>query len=365
MKEEDDYRFFPYNFKTGKLIERPNRFVVIIEVEGRTTGASLPNPGKLGELFIPGATLYVQKMGDHVKYPYRVMAVVSDSDEVIMLDTHVNNKVAEYLVKTQSIPSLNGYYLKKREVSVGHSRFDLLLENKRGEELYCEVKSSTLFAGHLAMFPDAVTSRGKRHVEELAEMSRKGIRTAVLFIIQSDRINAFCPDYHTDPEFSRTLYESRDLVKIIPCTAGWDKELNIIKDHKEVPLLWNLYENEGQFDRGIYIMQFYKDQKYYLYLSSEKEMLNKRIEKHKRKRKKPESTLEILRNSSRLEMTWALRVPVEECHEFMKCISSNKIKIADKSNEYYLLESKENPRLSRFFQKVLLDFRMVRPVLRL
>ena len=161
-------RFFPDDFLKAILIFRPNRFVVRISVNGVECGASLPNPGKLGELFIPGAILYIQKMRAEVKYPFRVLAVESYSGEVIMLDTHTNNKIAEYLIDSSQVPSLKEYHVKRREVTVGHSRFDLLLENDKSELLYCEVKSCTLFGGSLAMFPDAVTSRGKRHVEELS-----------------------------------------------------------------------------------------------------------------------------------------------------------------------------------------------------
>ena len=254
-------RFFPEDFLKAKLISRPNRFVVNIELEGGGTGASLPNPGKLGELFIPGAILYVQKMRPEVKYPYRVIAVESFNGEVIMLDTHTNNKIAEFLIDSSQVPSLRDYHVKRREVTVGHSRFDLLLENDVGDLLYCEVKSCTLFGGSLAMFPDAVTSRGKRHVEELAQMSQSGIKTAVVFVIQSINIEAFLPDYHTDPEFSETLYQSRKDITIIPLLAGWNENLELITKEIEVPILWDLYEREGRSDRGAYIILFHMKHK--------------------------------------------------------------------------------------------------------
>ncbi|MBN2658808.1 MAG: DNA/RNA nuclease SfsA [Spirochaetales bacterium] len=365
MENESSKRFFPYNFKTGKLLARPNRFVVFLEVDGTETGASLPNPGKLGELFIPGARLYVQKMGSHVKYPYRVMAVESESGEVIMLDTHMTNRVAEYLVKSHSIPSLASYSLKKREVSVGHSRFDLLLENEKGEELYCEVKSSTLFAGDLAMFPDAVTSRGTRHIQELTQMSRKGIATAVLFVVQSDNINYFSPDYHTDPAFSKALYDARDLVRIIPCTAGWDKKLSLIEHHREIPVLWKLYESEGRTDRGIFIMQFKRNRKYVLYISFEEEELVKRVERYKRKKTNPKTVLERLRHSSGFEAAWTIRGPISMKKEITKSLSSISLTLADENSDYSLFFSDENPRLLREFQNVLLEYRMVNPVSRL
>lgn len=367
----EDYikkRFFPYSFVTGTLIERPNRFVVYFKKNNQILGASLPNPGKLGELFIPGAKLYLQMMRDGLKYPFRVIAVEAESGEIIMLDTHVNNQVAAHLIDISAIPSLRNYKVKRREVTVGHSRFDFLLENKEGEELYCEVKSSTLFGGELAMFPDAVTTRGKRHVKELTEMSAGGIHTAVLFIVQSSRINAFCPDYHTDPQFSRTLYESRNALTILPVTAGWNDNLDLISDHRELPVLWSMYEKNGMKDRGSYIMLFRQNkpgekykQGFYVYFSYEEENLEKKIEKYKRKKKTPLSLKEILRSSMVLEMTW----PIRTCEKLQDDLFKNFSEVCDflilKNDYEFLLFSQNNPKLNRKFQNLLLYFRMIRP----
>lgn len=363
------HRFFPEDFITARLISRPNRFVVRLSIDEKEYGASLPNPGKLGELFIPGAVLYVQTMGDHVKYPYRVIAVESAAGEVVMLDTHTNNRVAEYLFDSRSIKSFKDYHVKKREVTVGHSRFDFLLENEEGDELFCEVKSCTLFGGELAMFPDAVTSRGKRHIEELAEMSDRGIKTAVLFVIQSVRISGFSPDYHTDPDFSETLYRCRDKVKIIAVTAGWDRGLNLIDEHRELPLLWDLYEKEGVGDSGLYIMQFYCDQGvngrfkdgYYLYVSYEDEQLSRRVERHKRKRKKTTNLRDELREAASLEMTWTIRTADDERKDFISSISHYSDESIGITAEYGLLYFSHNPRLTREFQDLLLEFRMEKP----
>ncbi len=89
--------FFPSPVIEARFLSRPNRFVVNIEIDGVECGASLPNPGRLGELFIPKVKLFVEPMRAEVKYPYRVIAVESHSGEVIMLDTHTNNQVAQVL----------------------------------------------------------------------------------------------------------------------------------------------------------------------------------------------------------------------------------------------------------------------------
>ena len=377
-------RFFPEDVIKAVLIHRPNRFVVRLKINGQECGASLPNPGKLGELFIPGAVLYVQKMRAEVKYPFRVIAVESYSGEVIMLDTHTNNRIAEYLINSSLIPSLYGYTVKKREVTVGHSRFDLLLENQMKELLYCEVKSCTLFGGPLAMFPDAVTSRGQRHIEELSAMYDSGIKTAVVFVIQSLNIQFFVPDYHTDPEFSKTLYKNRNKIQIIPVRAGWNDKLEITTADKEVPILWDLYKSEGVLDRGTYIMLFYVNcaqtidmgdygkrqfqPGYYAYVSSEDNELKSRIERHKRRRKRCSCQRDYLRNYSVIDMVWPIRASEDEC-----CLINNAVKkLAEGEIENFdslycdcnshLHFFKENPRLKREFQEMILDFRMRLPL---
>lgn len=377
-------RFFPDSILKAILIDRPNRFVVNLSIDGVLSGASLPNPGKLGELFIPGSTLYIQKMRSEVKYPYRVIGVESAAGEVIMLDTHTNNRIAEYLIANRHIPSLIEYRVKKREVAVGHSRFDLLLENNQKELLYCEVKSCTLFGGQLAMFPDAVTARGKRHVEELAQMSDSGVKTALVFVIQSVYIQYFVPDYHTDPEFSETLYQSRDKIKIIPVTAGWNEKMELQQEYREVPILWDLYESEANGDRGSYLMLFFLEEEetidmgvfgkqkfkpgYYVYVSFEEQNLKKLIERHKRKRKNCLNQRDYLRNKAKLEMVWPIRSSKNNCCIINSAIGVQSDFTVDNFDSLFcacpthLHYFKENPRLNRDFQEMILDYRMRYPL---
>ena len=366
-------KFFSDKFLKAVLIHRPNRFVVRLEINGKEYGASLPNPGKLGELFIPGVTLFVIPMRPEVKYPYRVIAVESYSGEVVMLDTHTNNRIAEYLIGNDGIPSLKGYHVKRREITVGKSRFDLLLENENNELLYCEIKSCTLFGGSLAMFPDAVTSRGKRHVEELAEMSLNGIKTAVVFVIQSINIQYFMPDFHTDPDFSETLFKNRDILKIIPVLAGWNNKLELISSNTEVPILWSLYEKVGRLDRGVYLMLFHVEEYsslsmensemieiksgYYCYIDYEESELQKKLERYKRRKKNVSLNRDILRNNSVIDSTWVIRGSSDIQDKITDSIGiiSDSILSSGSSRFYYF---STNPRISRVFQEMVLDYRM-------
>jgi len=307
----------------GTFVRRPNRFVVFFTIDGKEFGASMPNPGKMQELLFEGVKLLVTPMDtDRVKYPYRVVAVQNSRDEWLMLDTIKNNDCAAWLVENQKIPSLAGYLLIRREVTVGSSRFDLLLE-KDGEQLYCEVKSCTLFGGDLAMFPDAVTERGRRHVMELGEMAREGIRTAVLFIVHSSEVAGFVPDFHTDPAFSETLYSNRNDLPIIPVSIGWDKTLTLKPEIKELPIHWDILETNGLDDSGLYLYLLHNEesqtieigeqgaiefpQGYYLYVGSAESDLTKRLARHSRTRKGMEWHIDYLRNKTSVAGSWPIR----------------------------------------------------------
>ncbi|MGM0444666.1 MAG: DNA/RNA nuclease SfsA, partial [Fibrobacterota bacterium] len=223
------------------FLSRPNRFVVRIRIAGTLCSASLPNPGKLQELFFPGTVLLVYSMvGRKSTYNWRVAAVISRRGETVMLDTQVTNRVAEYLLRNKMIPSLKEYDLVRREVTCGHSRFDFLL-SRGGQDYLLEVKSCTQFHGSTGLFPDAQTTRGARHVQELTALRKEGTETGVLFIVHSADIRRFTPDFHTDPAFSAVLSAALGSVDIICMGVSWDRNLQL-HVAREVPLDMRAWE---------------------------------------------------------------------------------------------------------------------------
>ncbi len=192
----------------AKFLERPNRFLIRCTAKGLgVIDAHLPNPGRLWELLIPGANLYLSsdagsKRDRALKRKTSYTALAAERKGFpILLHTHLTNQVARYLIEAKSIPSLDEAEIVRQEVSLGKSRFDFLLK-ENGADLYLEVKSCTLFGNGVAMFPDAVTERGRRHLLELAEMGRNGIRAMILFVVHYPHVEWFMPDFHTDYEFS-------------------------------------------------------------------------------------------------------------------------------------------------------------------
>ena len=192
----------------AQFISRPNRFVVQCVRDGKPITAYLPNPGRLWELLMPGCTLYLKRNSSAAKIPYTVMAVEKDGIPV-MLHTHLTNDVVEILLRKRLVPGLEDTEIVRREATFGDSRFDFLLQ-KNGKELVLEVKNCTLFHNRLAMFPDAVTERGSRHLRGLLELNKHGMNTGVLFVVQWPRAQYFMPEYHTDFEFSKVFLKCRD-----------------------------------------------------------------------------------------------------------------------------------------------------------
>ncbi len=286
------------NTKKGFFIARPNRFIIECMVEEKKVRAYLPNPGRLKELLLPGSTLYMVSQKSSCKYKY--MCVATEKDGVpVLLHTHLNNRVARYLIEHDRIPGLEGAEVIRPEVTVGSSRFDFLL-NHKGKEVLLEVKSCTLFSGKIAMFPDAPTIRGKRHLEELKMLSGGNRKCAVLFIVHSNAPEYFLPDYHTDLEFSKTLLSVSQDVMVKAVSVSWNKDISLRKTVKDLIVPWDIIRNEAH-DSGSYIVMLKLNKSmdisvgslgnvrfkkgYYLYVGSAKKNLSSRIARHQRRRK--------------------------------------------------------------------------------
>lgn len=308
---------------------RPNRFVVECGLKNRIVRAYLPNPGRLWELFFPGAKLYLTRFPPSSERRLKYMAVAVERDGVpVMLHTHYNNAVARRLIEEGRFPGLEGAEIVKPEHTIGHSRFDFLLR-KGGRDILLEVKSCTLFNRTLAMFPDAITARGTRHLLELAELSRKGMAAAVLFIVHSPKVRYFMPEHHTDLEFSRTLLAVKDRVMIKALSVGWNEDLSLGNEVRELTIPWDMVERESH-DNGSYIviLRLPRDRRitvgglgdvkfrkgYYLYVGSAKKDLTRRINGHRSRRKNFFRNIDCLREHAEFHAALPVRASVDlEC----------------------------------------------------
>ena len=241
------------NILHGVFLSRPNRFVVECLVHDRKVRAYFPNPGRLWELLFPGVTVYLTPLVPAAgrKLAYLAVAVLRDGMPV-MLHTHYNNLVARKLIEEDRIPGLEGAVIAKQEHRVGHSRFDFLLR-RDSRDILLEVKSCTLFHDTLAMFPDAVSARATKHLLELAELSRTGMRAAVLFIVHSPKARYFMPEHHTDLELCRALLAKKDAVMVKAVAVAWEQDLSLGDTVRDLIIPWDLVEREAH-DCGNYVI---------------------------------------------------------------------------------------------------------------
>jgi sugar fermentation stimulation protein A len=219
-------RFFHHTLR-ARFLKRPNRFLIQCNWKGQLLSAFLPNPGRLQELLIPRRIVHLVREEKSPNRKTRCTAVALERDShPIMLHTHRTNEVARYLLQRRKVQGLKNANIVKTEIQVGRSRFDFLLKEK-SQYILLEVKSCTLAGKRAAMFPDAVTERGARHLRELAKISEEGVRTVVLFIFHWPFAKVFMPDYHTDLIFSQTLLRVRDKVEVIPVSVSWGQDLSL------------------------------------------------------------------------------------------------------------------------------------------
>jgi len=184
--------------REGIFLSRPNRFIAEVEVDGHILSCHVKNTGRLGELFLPGVCLALcPGQNPKRKTPYDVIAV-QKAGQWVNIDSQIINSVFGEWAKVR-------YPHLKPEVTFGNSRFDFLLE----ENHYAEVKGVTLLDDGCALFPDAPTLRGEKHLQELAEMARNGLLADAVFVAAIP--GARCIRPHPEREsFGRALREAKN-----------------------------------------------------------------------------------------------------------------------------------------------------------
>lgn len=373
-------RLFDSPFQAS-FVKRPNRFLVECTSAGRKISAFLPNPGRLRELLFPGATLYLVEESSNPERKTSCTVVAVEREGVpIMLHTHLTNKVAKFLIEKGFIPALRGATVVKAEATVGRSRFDFLLDDGM-KEIYVEVKSCTLAGERVAMFPDAVTARGARHLQELARLSSEGKRAVVLLIVHWPFAEAFIPDYHTDLHFAETFIKVHNAVEIIPASVHWNHDLSLKPDARILSIPWEYIEHEAK-DRGSYLIvlrlsegknitvgrlgdMFFR-KGYYVYVGSAMANLTARLERHQRLRKNFHWHIDSLRDAAEFICALAIR-----SSDRLECdIATSMLKIAEWSVQGFgctdctcsthLFAFTNDPVSLPSFQKLLQYFRIDR-----
>ena len=184
----------------GKFVERPNRFIAKVLVNGIEETVHVKNTGRCRELLVPNATVYLEHWDTDTRKTKYDLVAVEKGDRLINMDSQAPNKIAaEYL--RILFPDCT---LLKAEVKHGNSRFDFYLE-RPDEKWFIEVKGVTLEEDGIARFPDAPTERGVKHIEELTACLDEGYRSMVLFIVKMKGIRHMEPNDRTHPQFGEAL----------------------------------------------------------------------------------------------------------------------------------------------------------------
>ncbi|RMH95482.1 MAG: DNA/RNA nuclease SfsA [Calditrichaeota bacterium] len=199
----------PHPLHPGTLLRRYQRFLAEVRLsDGTVVTAHCPNSGSMKGCAIPGSPVLLS----HSDNPRRKLRYTWETVQVngvwIGIHTGRTNQLAREGIEGGVVRELQGYESIRREVRYAeNSRIDLLLEFARGL-CYVEVKNVTLVEDGLALFPDAVTTRGQKHLRNLMQMVREGHRAVTLFIVQREDAGALSPADAIDPEYGKLLREA-------------------------------------------------------------------------------------------------------------------------------------------------------------
>ncbi|MFX0004201.1 MAG: DNA/RNA nuclease SfsA [Candidatus Hodarchaeota archaeon] len=207
------------NLMKGIFISRPNRFIGEIKYKGQIESAHIHDPGRLKELLFEGAEVLFTNSKGKLKY---YIKAVKANDQWVLIDTALHSQIAMQIFKF--LPEFSDVKEIRKEVKIGNSRIDFSLD-----DVPLEVKGVTLVKDGIALFPDAPTQRGARHVREIIE--HNGI---ILFLIFR-KAKCFLPNLKMDPEFSNNLSEARkNKIKIFAVNIIFDGK--VIYFNERIPL---------------------------------------------------------------------------------------------------------------------------------
>jgi len=188
----------------AEFLERPNRFLARVNLRGRIVDVHVRDPGRLVGLLAPGRTVYLSPAGNVSRKTRYDLTMVRHGEILISMDTTLPNRLIHEELSKGRIEEFRRYEQFRSEVRYGSSRLDFLLTSE-SKLCYVEVKSATLVSEGVAMFPDAVTSRGARHVLELLDACRAGHEACVIFVVQREDARCLVPQDDIDPRFGRAL----------------------------------------------------------------------------------------------------------------------------------------------------------------
>lgn len=194
------------NIREGRFLERPNRFIAYVEIDGVTETVHVKNTGRCRELLVPGAEVWCQEFDSSKRKTRFDLYAVRKGQRLINMDSQAPNKAAmEWLQKGGLGPIQD----LRPEMRHGDSRFDLAF-TRNSQPCFLEVKGVTLEENGIVRFPDAPTERGVKHLRGLIQATREGFGAYVLFVVQMENVLYFEPNSITDPDFAHALAQAAE-----------------------------------------------------------------------------------------------------------------------------------------------------------
>lgn len=194
----------------GRFIKRINRFIAEVEIQGVIEKVHVKNTGRCKELFIEGQKVYLEPSSNPDRKTKFSLISIYKGPLLVNIDSQVPNKVIYDAILNKEIEGFDDLVTLKREVTYEQSRFDLYFKRDNGKEGFIEIKGVTLEEDGIARFPDAPTTRGTKHVNELTKAVTEGYDSYVIFLIQLKPIKYFTPNSITDPDFSDALKSAHE-----------------------------------------------------------------------------------------------------------------------------------------------------------
>ncbi len=208
----------------GRLIDRPNRYLAHVELDGVEVAAHVPNPGRMTELMIAGRTVHLRPAAHaERKTAWDLLGILHDTPDgpvPVCIDNRLGGRLARLALEQHALDALPDYGEVRAEVKWGASRLDFRLA--ADPPIWVEVKSCTLVDDGHGRFPDAPTLRGTRHLGELTALVAEGQRAAALFVIQREDVRSVGPNDETDPDFGQALRAAADGgVMLLAVRCAW------------------------------------------------------------------------------------------------------------------------------------------------
>ena len=221
------------NIEEAVFLDRPNRFIAHVELEGKVETVHVKNTGRCRELLIPGATVYLERSENPLRKTAWDLVAVRKGERLINMDSQAPNKVfGEFALSGGFVPGVTSLW---PEYTYGDSRLDFALQTEQGFHLV-EVKGVTLEVEGAVYFPDAPTERGVKHLRELTRAAAAGIDASAVFVVQMEEVSHMSPNDMTHPEFGQALREARAAgvnVRAFACKVTPDS----LTIHREIPVI--------------------------------------------------------------------------------------------------------------------------------